>query len=88
MTRYVLASSVGLLGLLAAGSALAQTPWQRTERVGDRYTTALNRLYSQGFHRVHGMWMQDGTVHAMTLNRQGQTTPANVDPGTGQISLG
>jgi len=47
MTRYVLAGSIGLFGLLAAGSALAQTPWQysslaemHAERTGDLYTTA------------------------------------------------
>ena len=32
MTRYVLAGSIGLFELLAAGSALAQTPWFTTAR--------------------------------------------------------
>lgn len=94
MTRLVLASSVALAGMLVAGAAMAQ-PWQynstieaHAARTGDLYTTALNELYSQGFHRAHAMWLQGGMVHATALNAQGQPTTVTIDPGTGQVSFG
>jgi len=102
MLKYALAGSAGLMSLMFAGSALAQSQWQdqpqpwqynsqaqsRANETSHLYTEALNTLYSQGFHRVHAMSLEGGDIHAMALNSHDRAVPVTVDPGTGQISLG
>ena len=61
---------------------------QRTEWIGDTYTSALNDLYSHGFHGVHRLWMHDGMVGATAVTPHGNLRNVNVNSGSGLISLG
>lgn len=86
MIKQLIAASVFSAGVLLAGAATAQAEnrapirgvssapaWhQRGEAVGDMYTDALNTLYAHGFHAVHDLSMQDGTVQAIAVTPTGQ----------------
>lgn len=60
----------------------------RTELIGDTYTSALNDLYSHGFHGVHHLWMRNGMVEATAISPYGVQRTVEVNPGSGQISMG
>jgi hypothetical protein len=103
MIKQAVATTLFAAGVLFAGAAMAQTypptnvapAWNyntaagySTGSIGDTYTTALNDLYSHGFHGVHHLWMQNGMVNAAVVSPHGVQRSVTVNPGSGQISMG
>lgn len=91
MTQQLLAASVLTGSLLLSGVALAQAQepaWNTSDQViqiGNDYTDALNTLYAHGFHGVHHLRMQNGTVQALAATPRGQVRHVSVVPGSDQV---
>ena len=73
-----------------------QTSWQSrmggldisNPSTGDKFTFALNDLYSNGFRDVHPLWMQNGAIGARAVTPYNTQRQVTIHLESGEITTG
>lgn len=71
--------ALGVLALLALPAQAAQRDVD-ADPIGDYYTDALNMLYANGWHDVSDLQLTGHIVHAVAVDKNGQSVRLAVDP--------